>query len=233
MFLARLLSRKTYHCTVKFYQMRRCYRTKSKIFSITNQFDLDCPEVNEMRYKLKNKLSIPNEKANLILLKWINDQQIEKNRINLDEKINLFLQHLKQEDINHNLHIFSMDIDKFRDGMFVLNELGFDNIEVKLLDNISVLMNKSVEDLKLNGLYPNINIVDYICNYLKKHFHLSIKNNFTEELKNIDDSLTLKQIRQTFQSQIIKLFLNCSDQVSLKLKIHLRFKFSTFRSFYL
>lgn len=219
MFLARLLSRKTIYCAIKFYPIRGCLKMKSNISAISNQFDLDCPEMNEMKYKLTNQLKLPTEKANLILLKWINTEQIDNNRLNLDEKINLFLQYLKVEDIVHNLHIFNMDIDKFRNGMYFFSELGFDNIEVKLLDNISTLMKKNVEDLKSNNVYPDKNMVNHICNYLRTNFQLSIKNNFTEKLQNIDDSFNLKQIRETFQHVILNLFLNCSDQVSLEIKI--------------
>ncbi|XP_046919495.2 uncharacterized protein LOC124499599 [Dermatophagoides farinae] len=214
MFLIRMFCR-----NVRLDQVIR--RTLSNNKNICESINLEDPIIQPIRTELVTKLKITDEKANLILLKWMNDSSIDRNQRTVSDKIDLLQSNFQIDDINHNIQVLNMSLEKVESKINILKELAFERLEMAMLYALPNLMNKNVGQLKSNGYYDeHLNLLEYIVNHLRpsnsdEFCFDQFEQHLREECKHFtDDSIVIKDVRRTLITLILRLMLDCSNQVA-------------------
>ena len=199
----------------------RTLTSNNKNSEIFSRIDLEANSIQTIRFELTKNLKISNEKANLILLKWLNDSSVDRNQQQLNDKINLLRSNFDIDDIDHNIQLLNISMEKIQSKINILNELAFKQPEISMLYALPNLMNKNIEQLKSIGYYDeNLDLLGYIVQQLRStnvDQHSFSYDKFEQKLRNEyknNSQIILKDLRRTIISLILRQILDCSRQVA-------------------
>lgn len=183
-----------HRCVVRFEAESSILRVKS---NLAEKLNLSESDYNVILVRLKN---VPNSRL-----------------VELDQSIDLLRANFGLEDIRHNVSLLCTHYDDLQNRIDILRELGFENLEIKVMNSVPSLMRRTLGELKANGLYPSdSNPHLALLDYMKRRNLLAEDYQCTDPQLNTGavHSLTIKEIRLRSFYHLTKQILDCSEQVA-------------------
>lgn len=198
-----------------FFQVKRNFQQINTVLAKVNF--VENAKIDQLKSKLVDQLKLSAEMANIVCLKLNHKNLDELNEIKIDDSISLLLTHFSLVDIHHNIGVLTLSYEEIYNKIIILKELGFENLQIKLMNALPYLMERTLSDLKTIGVYPvDTNPYLTLFKLLDSMGTLPIISNktYSDTFGDNIESLTIKEIRQKTFYIILKQMLNCSEHMA-------------------
>ncbi|KAF7493621.1 hypothetical protein SSS_02532 [Sarcoptes scabiei] len=176
------------------------------LFLIRSKFCINDRRNDAIKSLLLERFRMSEHKANLVAMRF----QPESDRIDHDlfvSKLDLLQSYFKNDDLTHNLHIFELSLNEIKSKISIFQELGFDGFEIKRIEALPNIMNKTIEALKIDEIYDtDKDMIKFLLNYIATNIDSTKAINISKT--EFDDSMTLKEVRSKIFARYLKKILS-------------------------